>query len=83
MRPRYVLPDRRSLERTEPRHPLPMLRTLTAPELAEALAVSLRTAQRIVREHHDQRTEHATVVLRPQGRTGTQSVRAVRMFVAA
>lgn len=56
---------------------------MTAPELAEALAVSLRTAQRIVREHHDQRTEHATTVLRPQGRTGTQSVRAVRVIVAA
>ena len=60
-----------------------MLRTMTAPELAEALGVSLRTAQRIVLEAHDRGSENATTVLRPQGRYGKQTVRAVKMLVAA
>jgi hypothetical protein len=59
-----------------------MLRTMTAPELAEALVVSLRTAQRIVRDHHRARSEYATTVERPRGRRGVQSVPAVRMVVA-
>jgi hypothetical protein len=60
-----------------------MLRTMTAPELADALGVALRTAQRIVREAHDRGSEHATTVVRPQGRYGKQTVRAVKMLVAA
>jgi hypothetical protein len=60
-----------------------MLRTMTAPELAEALRVSLRTAQRIVLEAHHRGAEHATTVVRPQGRYGKQHVRAVTMLVAA
>ena len=60
-----------------------MLRTMTAPELADALGVALRTAQRIVREAHDRGSENATTVIRPQGRYGKQTVRAVKMLVAA
>jgi hypothetical protein len=48
-----------------------------------ALGVALRTAQRIVREAHDRGSEHATTVVRPQGRYGKQTVRAVTMLVAA
>lgn len=60
---------------------LSMLRTLTSSELAEALGVSLSTAQRLVREAHRTGAEHATHTERPQGRTGRQVVRAVRMVV--
>lgn len=58
-----------------------MVRTLTSTELAEALGISLRTAQRIVGEHHERGTEHATYVERPRGRSGRQIVSAVRMLV--
>jgi hypothetical protein len=41
----------------------------------------LSPEQRLVREAHRTGAEHATHTERPQGRTGRQVVRAVRMLV--
>lgn len=60
-----------------------MLRTLTSSELAEALGVSLSTAQRMVRDAHRTGSNHATYAERPRGRSGRQLVRAVQMLVVA